>query len=61
MLGEAGTLDRRFWSCPGPAGYKLRAANYIKVWHKRYRICNKIAQMCLSVCLSLSPSMSVLA
>lgn len=28
---RAGTLDQRFWSCPGAAGFKLRGASYLRV------------------------------
>ena len=28
-----GTLDRRFWSCPGDAGFRLRGKHYLQVWH----------------------------
>ena len=28
-----GTLDQRFWSCPGNAGFRLRGKHYLQVGH----------------------------
>lgn len=36
-----GTLEQRFWSCPGAAGYKLRGGNYLKD-HKKVEAENPV-------------------